>query len=146
MRNMVSKMIKKVFPFVVALLAAVACSKPYELDLPLAVDSHQYNLSKKAGTARIFFYTTHAWNISLEPADCDWATLSRTSGDGKEPVEELLFNYDINANQDRQVTIVINAGGLHQKILMFQAGEAKGWWDDSFSVGDLEIVPTTPAN
>lgn len=138
---MVSKMFRKGLPFIVALLAFASCQKPYELDLPLAVDSHQYNLSTNAGTARIFFYTTHSWNITLEPADCSWATLNRTSGNGKEDVEEILFTYNQNSNPDRQVTLVINAGDLQEKITIFQKGVAKEWWNGSFSVDDLVVKP-----
>lgn len=141
---MVSKIVKKALPFVLAIFAFNSCEKPYELDLPLAVDSHQYNISAKAGTARIFFYTTRDWSISLEPADCSWATINRTSGNGEAPVEEILFEYDVNDSQDRQVTLVINAGDLQEKIVMFQTGVARDWWDDSFTVDDLEVVPTTP--
>lgn len=138
---MVSKMIRKGLPFIVALLAFAACEKPYKLELPLAVDSREYHLSKSGGVARIFFYTTHEWTISLEPADCTWASINRTSGNGEDDVEEILFSYDENADPDREVTIVINAGELQEQIKMFQTGVAKEWWDGSFSVDDLVVKP-----
>lgn len=138
---MVSKMIRKGLPFIVALLAFAACEKPYKLELPLAVDSREYHLSKSGGVARIFFYTTHEWTISLEPADCTWASINRTSGNGEDDVEEILFSYDENADPDREVTIVINAGELQEQIKLFQTGVAKEWWDGSFSVDDLVVKP-----
>ena len=138
---MVSKMIRKGLPFIVALLAFAACEKPYKLELPLAVDSREYHLSKSGGVARIFFYTTHEWTISLEPVDCTWASINRTSGNGEDDVEEILFSYDENADPDREVTIVINAGELQEQIKMFQTGVAKEWWDGSFSVDDLVVKP-----
>ena len=141
MSNMVSKMIRKGLPFIVALLAFAACEKPYKLELPLAVDSREYHLSKSEGVARIFFYTTHEWTISLEPADCTWASINRTSGNGEDDVEEILFSYDENADPDREVTIVINAGELQEQIKLFQTGVAKEWWDGSFSVDDLVVKP-----
>ena len=141
MNNMVSKMIRKGLPFIVALLAFAACEKPYKLELPLAVDSREYHLSKSGGVARIFFYTTHEWTISLEPVDCTWASINRTSGNGEDDVEEILFSYDENADPDREVTIVINAGELQEQIKMFQTGVAKEWWDGSFSVDDLVVKP-----
>lgn len=141
MNNMVSKMIRKGLPFIVALLAFAACEKSYKLELPLAVDSREYHLSKSGGVARIFFYTTHEWTISLEPVDCTWASINRTSGNGEDDVEEILFSYDENADPDREVTIVINAGELQEQIKMFQTGVAKEWWDGSFSVDDLVVKP-----
>ena len=141
MSNMVSKMIRKGLPFIVALLACAACEKPYKLELPLAVDSREYHLSKSGGVARIFFYTTHEWTISLEPADCTWASINRTSGNGEDDVEEILFSYDENADPDREVTIVINAGELQEQIKLFQTGVVKEWWDGSFSVDDLVVKP-----
>ena len=141
MSNMVSKMIRKGLPFIVALLAFAACEKPYKLELPLAVDSREYHLSKSGGVARIFFYTTHEWTISLEPADCTWASINRTSGSGAEDVEEILVTYQQNSEPDREVTIVINAGELQEQIKLFQTGVVKEWWDGSFSVDDLVVKP-----
>ena len=141
MSNMVSKMIRKGLPFIAALLAFISCEKPFKLELPLAVDSREYHLSKKEGVARIFFYTTKSWTITLEPADCEWASLNRTSGSGEDDVEEILFSYDENVDPDREVTIVINAGELQEQIKMFQTGVAKEWWDGSLSVDDLVVKP-----
>ena len=141
MSNMVSKMIRKGLPFIVALLAFAACEKPYKLELPLAVDSREYHLSKSGGVARIFFYTTYEWTISLEPADCTWASINRTSGSGEDDVEEILFSYDENTDPDREVTIVLNAGELLEQIKLFPTGVAKEWWDGSFSVDDLVVKP-----
>ena len=138
---MVSKIIRKVLPFALVLTAFSACEKPFSLNLPLAVDSHEFTLNSKAGEARIFFYTTHAWTITLEPADCSWATINRTSGNGKEDVEEILFTYEKNAEPDRQVTLVINAGELQERITMSQTGIAREWWDGSIGVDDLVIIP-----
>ena len=141
MSNMVSKMMKKCLLLCTALYALAACSKPFELDLPLAVDSHEYKLSSKAGEARIFFYTTQPWTIAFEPAECAWATLNRMSGDGKDQVEEILFTYEQNNDPDREVTLVITAGNLKEEIIMFQTGTSRGWWDGSIGVDDLIIKP-----
>ena len=141
MKNMVSKIIMKVLPFCALLLALGACSKPFSLDLPLAVDSRKYELTPDAGEARIFFYTTKSWKVTIEPEDCDWAKLNRTSGDGKDDVEELILKYDENNQPDRQVTLVISAGNLQEKITMSQKGIYREWWDGSVTVDDLEIKP-----
>lgn len=141
MRNMVSKLLNKGLLLIAALLVFSACDKPFELDLPLAVDSHEYSLTSKAGEARIFFYTTNDWTITFEPEDCTWATLNITSGNGQEPVEEILFTYEENADADRQVILVINAGGLQEKITMFQKGTVREWWDGSTGVDDLIVKP-----
>lgn len=140
MSNMVTKIIRRGLPFLAAILTWVACDKPFTLDLPLAVDSHEYKLNSKAGTARIFFYTTRAWTLTMEPADCGWATVNRTSGSGKEDVEEILFTYEENNNPDRQVNLVITAGDLQQIITMSQTGTSRDRWDGDVSIDDLNPV------
>ena len=141
MRNMVSKTLKSGALIIAALFVLVSCNKPFKLDLPLAVDSHEYNLSSKAGQARIFFYTNRSWTLTIEPADCSWASVSRTSGSGQEDVEEILFTYDKNSDPDRHVTLHITAGDLQESIKMFQTGIAREWWDGSTTVDDLVIKP-----
>lgn len=141
MSNMVSKIINKGLLLFASLLVLAACDRPFTLELPLAVDSHEYILSSKAGEARIFFYTTMPWNIVLEPGDCSWGTLSRTSGNGDEAVEEIVFTYQENQDPDRRVTLVINAGDLQEKIIISQTGIAREWWDGSVGVDDLVIKP-----
>ncbi len=123
------------------LSTVLSCDKPFSLDLPLAVDSHEYNLTVEAGEARLFFYTTREWTLSLDPSDCSWASVNRTSGSGEEDVEEILFTYQENTDADRQVTLVISAGGLQEKITMSQKGLVREWWDGSLSVDDLVVKP-----
>ena len=141
MRNMVSKIMKKGALIVAALFAFLSCDKPFELDLPLAVDSREYNITSKAGQARIFFYTNRAWTLSVEPADCAWATVNKTSGNGKDDVEEIVFTHEQNTDVDREAFLVITAGDLQERIKIFQPGLAKEWWDGSTSVDDLIIKP-----
>ena len=137
MRNMVTKAGLSV---VAALFVFWACDKPFALDMPLAVDSHEYTLSSKAGVARIFFYTNRAWTLTLDPADCAWASVNKTAGDGKEDPVEILFTYEKNADPDRQVALVITAGDRQERITMSQAGVARDWWDGSLSIDDLNPV------
>ena len=141
MRNMDSNMIKKGALVIAALFALLSCSKPFELELPLAVDSREYNITSKAGQARIFFYTNRSWTLSIEPADCSWATVNKTSGDGKADVEEIIVTHQKNIDEDREAFLVISAGNLQEKIKIFQPGVTKEWWDGSTSVDDLVIVP-----
>ena len=138
---MVSKIMKTGALVIAALSVLLSCDKPFELDLPLAVDSHEFKLSSKAGQARIFFYTNRAWTLTVEPADCAWATVSRTSGNGQEDVEEILFKYDLNEDADRKAILHITAGELTESITMSQTGIAREWWDGDISVEDLVIKP-----
>lgn len=140
MSNMVTNIIRKGLPFLAALFVCAACNKPFTLDLSLAVDSHEYTLTSKAGTARIFFYTTRPWTLTLNPSDCAWASVNRTSGDGKDDVEEILFTYEENNDPDRQVDLVITAGDLQQVITMSQTGTARDRWEGSVSIDDLNPV------
>lgn len=141
MRNMVSNIMKKGALIAVALVALLSCDKPFELDLPLAVDSREYNITSKAGQARIFFYTNRSWTLSVEPADCSWATVNKKSGNGKADVEEIIFSHEQNTDIDREAYLVITAGDLQERIKIFQPGLSKEWWDGSTSVDDLIIKP-----
>ena len=141
MSNMVSKILNKGLLLIAALLVFSACEKPFKLDLPLAVDSHEYKLSAKAGQARIFFYTTMPWSITTDPGECPWAVINRTSGTGEEDVEEIVVTYEQNEEPDRQVTLIITAGDLQETIILFQTGTAREWWDGSTTVEDLVIKP-----
>ena len=141
MRNMVSNIMKQGALIIAAMFALLSCNKPFELNLPLAVDSHEYHLSSKAGVARIFFYTNRSWTLTVDPEDCTWASVNRTSGNGQEDVEEILFTYDKNQDPDRQVILHITAGDLQESITMFQTGTSRGLWDGSVSVDDLVIKP-----
>ena len=138
---MVSKILKKSLLIIAALLVFSACEKPFKLNLPLAVDSHEYKVSAKAGQARIFFYTNRAWTITTDPGECTWADISRTSGTGEEDVEEIVVTYEQNEEPDRQVTLIITAGDLQESIILFQTGVSREWWDGSTSVDDLVIKP-----
>lgn len=141
MKNMVSKVMHKGLLLIATLLIFSACEKPFQLNLSLAVDSHEYNLSTKAGQARIFFYTNRSWSITTEPAECSWAVISKTSGTGEEDVEELVITYEQNEEMDRQLTLIITAGDLQESITLFQTGVARDWWDGSTSIDDLIVKP-----
>lgn len=138
---MVSKIMKTGALIIAALSVLLSCDKPFELDLPLAVDSHEFKLSSKAGQARVFFYTNRAWTLTVEPADCSWATVNRTSGNGQEDVEEILFKYELNEDADRKAILHITAGELKDSIVMSQTGIVREWWDGQISVDDLVIKP-----
>lgn len=157
MSNMVSKIIRFVMPLVTVLLMAAGCNKPYTLDLPLAVDSHDYSINAKAGKTRVFFYTDRAWTITLsyDPAVREWASINRTSGDGQEQVEEIMFTYDANPYQERKVTLIIQAGDLQETITFTQKGEGGidpsmppfnpddvlEWTEGSSTADDLIVKP-----
>lgn len=138
---MVSRIIKTGVTLAVAILSLVCCDKPFKLDLDLAVDSHEYKVSSKAGQARIFFYTNKSWTLSLEPAGCSWGAVNKTSGNGKADVEEILFTYGENTDIDREATLVIKSGGKQEMIRIFQTGLSKEWWNGSVSVDDLVVKP-----
>ena len=138
---MVSRVIKTGVALAVAVLSLLSCDRPFVLDLDLAVDSHEYNISSKAGQARFFFYTNRSWTLSMDPAACSWASVDKTSGDGKAGVEEILFTYRQNMDIDREATLVIKAGGKQESVKFFQPGLAKEWWDGSVSVDDLVVKP-----
>ena len=153
---MVSKIIRFAMPAIAVLLMVAGCNKPYTLDLPLAVDSRDYSINAKAGKTRVFFYTDRAWNITLsyEPATREWASINRTSGDGKEQIEEIMFTYQANPYQERKVTLIIQAGNLQERITFTQKGEGGIdpdmppfnpedvlEWTEGSTADDLEVKP-----
>ena len=138
---MVYRIMKRGAAVVLAVFALLSCDRPFSLDLDLAVDSHDYTIGSKAGQARIFFYTNRSWSLSLEPAGCSWGSVNKTSGNGKDDVEEILFTYEQNTDVDRDATIVIKAGSKQERIRIFQPGVAKEWWDGPTTIDDLEIKP-----
>ena len=138
---MVSKLLNKGLLLIAALLAFSACEKPFKLDIPLAVDSHEYKLRAKAGQARIFFYTNRPGSIATDPGECSWIAINKTSGSGEEDVEEIVITYEQNEEPDRQVTLIITAGDLQESITLFQTGVAREWWDGSTTIDDLIIKP-----
>ena len=61
--------------------------------------------------------------------------------DGNFKTLSIELKYDENNQPDRQVTLVISAGDLQEKITMFQKGIYREWWNGSTTVDDLEIKP-----
>lgn len=102
-----------------ALLTAVSCGdKPFELDLPLAVDSRRLELTQPAGSTHILVYSTGAWTAEFDPK-VEWASLNKTSGEGN---SDLVFTYSANYGISRMLNLVLRKEDLRDTIRISQAG------------------------
>lgn len=99
-------------------LMLAGCDKPFEMDLPLAVNSRLIELAKESGSTHIMVYSTGAWTAQLtEPVS--WASLDKVSGMGN---SDLVFNYSANYGIARKVGIVLATAELKDTIFVTQAG------------------------
>ena len=101
------------------LLATLSCSKPYSLELPLAVDSRNLIVKSEEGLTHILVYSTEDWTASI-PADAEWLTLSGTSGNG-----EFVASYGFNDGLSRKTTIHLSSASRSIDIAFMQSGEVK---------------------
>lgn len=99
-------------------LALSSCDKPFELKLPLAVDSHKLKLSQNEGSTHILVYAEGEWTAALE-CTSGWASIDRTSGDGN---SEIVFSCAENLGIARLAKIILNAGEHRDTIRLVQTG------------------------
>ncbi|MBQ7517986.1 MAG: BACON domain-containing protein [Bacteroidales bacterium] len=110
---------RKTILFFVLLLGVFACSKPYELQLPLAVDSKNLIVKADEGFTNIMVYSTEAWTASL-PADAWWLSLENASGKGD---GAFIARYGFNDGLSRKTTITLSTGSRSINIDFMQRGE-----------------------
>ncbi len=99
-------------------LMLASCDRAFELDLPLAVDSHRLSIGQEEGTTHILVYADGPWTASFD-TDLTWATLDRTSGDGN---SEVVFSYSENFGIARQARLVLTKGDLKETVHITQSG------------------------
>ena len=61
-------------------LGAVACDKPYEMNLPLAVNQHLITLQKEAGSTHILVWSDGGWSARFDKP-IDWGSLNKATGE-----------------------------------------------------------------
>lgn len=102
----------------VALLAAAACDKPFEMDLPLAVNQHTISLKKEAGSTHILIWSDGSWTARFDHP-VDWGSLNKASGMGN---SDIVFSYAANYGISRSVGLVLEKGELRDTITINQDG------------------------
>lgn len=109
----------KLFALASALVAMLAgCDRPFEMDLPLAVNSRLIELDKESGSTHVMVYSTGAWTAHLTE-NVTWASLNKLSGEGN---SDLVFNYSANYGVARKVGIVLETAELKDTIFVKQKG------------------------
>ena len=108
-----------IIPLFFWLMLAGACSKPYSLELPLAVDSRNLIVKPAEGLTHIMVYATEAWTATI-PADAAWLTLENPSGDGN---GEFVASYGLNDGLARRTVITLATASRSIDITFMQSGE-----------------------
>ena len=99
-------------------LGAVACDKPYEMNLPLAVNQHLITLQKEAGSTHILVWSDGGWSARFDKP-IDWGSLNKATGEGN---SDIVFTYSTNYGISRTVGLVLERGELRDTIQINQDG------------------------
>lgn len=98
--------------------ALFSCDAPFELKLPLAVDSHRLKLSQAEGSTHILVYADGDWTASLD-GDPQWAQLDRNSGEGN---SEVVFTYGENLGIAREARLLLATDSRRDTVRLVQDG------------------------
>ena len=99
-------------------LALLSCDAPFELKLPLAVDSHKLRLSQAEGSTHILVYADGEWTASLDGSP-QWASIDRSSGEGN---SEVVFAYGENLGIARQALLLLSTDSRRDTVRLIQDG------------------------
>ena len=105
-----------------AMLWAIGCDRPFEMDLPLAVNSHKVSLSAEAGSTHIMVWADGPWTASFGKT-IGWGSLNKLSGEGN---NDIVFKYAKNFGVARSVDLILTKGSLKDTIKLVQAGTTTG--------------------
>ncbi len=101
-----------------AALAVLSCNRPFELDLPLAVNSREIDLDNLTGSTHILVYADGTWNVKFSEA-VEWASIDRLTGNGN---SEIVLSYAANFGLPRRLAIAFSRNELVDTIVVNQAG------------------------
>ena len=105
-----------------AAAAVLSCDKPFEMDLPLAVNSHKLTLSSASGSTHILIYAVGDWTACFGK-EIGWGSLNKLGGTGNSDIE---FSYAANYGVTRSVDLVLANGELRDTIVLVQNGILSG--------------------
>ncbi len=119
MKGMKSISIKNMaVALVSATLVCAGCDRPFELDLPLAVNSREIDLEETTGSTHILVFSDGKWNVKFTET-ADWASLDRLEGDGN---SEIVLSYAANFGLPRRLKIALSRNDLADTIVVNQSG------------------------
>lgn len=120
MNNTMKHIFKTLAALFVGLLTVLSCEdKRFEMDLPLAVNSHKLSLNKEAGSTHILIYADGPWTAGFDKT-VDWASLNKLSGSGN---NEIVLTFSANYGISRTVGIILTKAELKDTIKVVQDGE-----------------------
>lgn len=99
-------------------LVLSSCDAPFELKLPLAVDSHRMKLPQTGGSTHILVYAEGEWTASLDGSP-QWAQLDRISGEGN---SEVVFTYGENLGIAREARLLLATDSRRDTVRLVQDG------------------------
>lgn len=115
--------LKQLYILIIALvgglLCGTSCVERFEMDLPLAVSSHNLKFGTSGGSTHVLVYSTGKWKIEFEKK-IDWGSLDRVSGEGN---SEFIFSYSDNYGVSRNVNLLLTSGEHKETICLYQSGE-----------------------
>ena len=90
------KELKYIFRILGGLLVSAflvfSCDKPYEMNLPLAVNSHKLTLNSPSGSTHILIWADGDWTAGFG-REINWGSLNKLEGSGNSDIE---FSYAAN--------------------------------------------------
>ena len=98
--------------------ALFSCDAPFELKLPLAVDSHRLKLPQAEGSTHILVYADVEWTASLD-GDPQWASIDRGAGEGN---SEVVFTYGENLGIAREARLLLATDSRRDTVRLIQDG------------------------
>lgn len=101
---------------IVALLAAVSCSKKAEYNQTLGLLSEYNSLSANGGSTQVAVFSNTDWTVEMD-RQVSWASIDRFGGSKS---GYLVFDYEVNYGRARRVILVFKAGGETRTLNMYQ--------------------------
>ena len=101
---------------------ALSCDKPFEMDLPLAVNSHKLTFENTSGSSHILIWADGDWTASFNRT-INWGSLNKLEGSGNSDIE---FSYAANYGVTRSVDLILVKGELRDTIVLVQKGLVSG--------------------
>ena len=105
-----------------AAAAVFSCEKPFEMNLPLAVNSRKLTLESNSGSTHILVWSDGNWTADFG-RQIDWGSLNKLEGTGN---GDILFSYAANYGVTRSVDLILSKGELRDTIVLVQKGQLSG--------------------
>lgn len=98
------------------LLASSGCQKEVTYNHTLGLGSERNVLNASAGSTPVIVWSNTTWTARFD-TPVSWAGIDRVSGKG---IGQVIFSYDANYGDEREVVIRFAAGGEEKTITMVQ--------------------------